>query len=175
MTIDAYTITVPVFVRSLGALSALLGKAEAWSEAHRVDPAVLPGCRLIADMYPLARQVQTACDFAKNATARVAGVEAPAFADDETTLAELRARIDRTLAVLGGIDPALVAAAAGRTIEFPMGPGKRGRMEATAYLLHYALPNFHFHLVTAYGILRANGVEIGKPDFLGAVPGLEFV
>jgi len=175
MTVDAYTISVPVFVRSLGALSAVLDKAEAWSAARKVDPAVLPGCRLIADMYPLARQVQIACDFAKNATARVAGVEAPAFADDEKTLAELRERIARTLAVVAGVDPALVAAAPGRTVEFPMGPTRRGRMEATAYLVHYALPNFHFHLTTAYAILRANGVELGKPDFIGAVEGLEFV
>lgn len=175
MTLDAFTISVPVFIRSLEALDGILDKAAAHAEAKRVDTAVLGQTRLVPDMFPLTRQVQTACDFAKNATARVAGIEAPRFDDGERTIGELKARIDGTLAFLRQVDPAAVAAGADRSIEFPLGPQRRGRMPALAYLLHYALPNFHFHLTTAYAILRASGVDIGKIDYMGKVPALEFV
>ncbi len=175
MSIDAYTISVPVFIRSLEALSGILDKASAWAAARRADPVAVGQTRLVPDMFPLTRQVQTACDFAKNATARAAGIEAPRFEDGETSLDDLKGRIARTLDFLRSVDPAAVAAAPGRTVEFPIGPQKRARMEASDYLVHYALPNFHFHLTTAYAILRGAGVEIGKLDYLGAVPRIAFV
>lgn len=175
MSIDAYSVSVPVFIRSLEALSRILDKASAWAAARRADPVVIGQTRFIPDMLPLTRQVQTACDFAKNATARLAGVDAPRFEDTEASLDDLKARIARTLEFLRSIDPAAIAAAPGRTVEFPVGPQKRARMEAANYLVHYALPNFHFHLTTAYAILRGIGVELGKMDYMGAVPGFEFV
>ncbi len=157
MSIDAYTISVPVFIRSLEALSGVLDKAAAWASARRADPAVVAATRLVPDMFPLSRQVQTACDFAKNATARLAGIEAPRFEDGETDLEALKARIARTIDFLRTVDPVAVASAPGRTVEFPIGPQKKARMEASDYLVHYALPNFHFHLTTAYAILRGPG------------------
>lgn len=172
MALSLHAASAPVFVRSLEALSAILDKAEAWATNRRVDPAVLAAARLIPDMFPLSRQVQTACDFAKNATARLAGQEPPRFEDTERTLAELQDRIARTVAFVRSVDPAAIDAGASREIVFPMGPNVRGRMQGDDYLIHYALPNFHFHLTTAYAILRGAGVEIGKRDYMGAVPGL---
>lgn len=170
MSLSLHAASVPVFVRSLEALSAILDKAAAWCEARKVDPAVLCATRLIPDMFALSRQVQIACDFAKNTSARLAGVEAPKFEDTEKTIAELKDRIARTIAYVQSLDAAAVDAAPGREIVFSVGPNQM-KMEATGYLTHFGLPNFHFHLTTAYAILRQAGVEIGKRDFMGKVPG----
>ena len=171
MTISTYTTSVPAFLQTLEALSAILGKASDFCAAKKIDPAVLCATRLIPDMLPFSRQVLIACDFAKNGTARLAGVEAPKFDDTETTLVELQARIAKTIDYVKTVDPAAVAAAPGRIIEFPVGPNKM-KMEAALYLAHFVLPNFYFHVTTAYAILRASGLEIGKRDFMGTPPGL---
>jgi hypothetical protein len=171
MSLSIYQSSVPVFERGLKALDALLDKAAAHAEARKFDPAVYIGTRLRPDMFPLSRQVQTACDNAKNASARIAGVEAPRFEDNEATLGELKARIEKTLAFLGGLDPKAFDGAAEREIVFPVGPNKM-KMKGGDYLLHFVTPNFYFHLTTAYAILRQSGVEIGKRDFLGQVPGI---
>lgn len=171
MAISPYAASVPVFIRSLKALDAILDKAAAWCEAKKADPAVLASTRLIPDMLPLTRQVQTACDFAKNGSARIAGIEAPAFEDSEKTISELKDRIARTIAFLTTIEAAALDAAPGRIIEFSVGP-KRMKMEAVTYLLHWVIPNFHFHYVTAYDILRSSGIDVGKRDYMGEVPGI---
>ncbi|MDR3497277.1 MAG: DUF1993 domain-containing protein [Ancalomicrobiaceae bacterium] len=171
MAIAPFAASVPVFIRSLKALDAILDKAAAYCEAKRVDPAVLCATRLIPDMLPLTRQVLIACDTAKNGTSRISGIAAPTFEDTEKTIVELKARIAKTLDFLGTVDEAAVDAAPGRIIEFPVGPN-RMKMEAVAYLLHWVLPNFHFHVVTAYDILRASGLDIGKRDYFGDVPGM---
>jgi hypothetical protein len=125
-------------------------------------------------MLPFGRQVQVFSDNAKNVPARLAGVEAPRFEDTEATIPELKARLDKTLAFLATVDKAAVEAGATREIVFPIGPQK-AKMRGDDYLLHFALPNFYFHLTTAYDLLRHAGVEIGKRDYLGAVPGFAFV
>jgi uncharacterized protein len=164
------TASIPVFELSLGALSALLDKAEAHAEAKRIDPAVLLGARLYPDMFNFTRQVQAACDQAKNGAARLAGNDPPRYEDNETTIAELKARITKTIAFLKTVDAASIDAAVDREITFPLGPTRKGHMKGIDYLNHFALPNFHFHVTTAYDILRHSGVEIGKRDFLGAIP-----
>lgn len=171
MPLSLHAASVPVFVRSLRALDAILDKAAAYCAARKVDPAVLGGTRLIPDMFALAKQVQVACDFAKNTAARLAGQEPPKFEDTEKTIDELKARIARTIAFIESVDAAAVDAAGGREIVFPLGPNKM-KMEAADYLVHFALPNFHFHLSMAYAILRQIGLDIGKRDYMGVVPGL---
>ncbi len=163
------SMSIPAFEISLRALWAVLDKAAAYAEAKRIDAATLLGARLFPDMFPLLRQVQSACDQAKNAGARLAGVEPPTFAADEKTIADLKARIDRTIAFVKTLDVAALDAAADRDVAFPLGPNT-GHMSGADYLRHFALPNFYFHLTTAYDILRHCGVEIGKRDFLGAIP-----
>ena len=169
MSLSVFQSSVPVYERSLRALLAILDKAGAHAEARKFDSAVYLATRLRPDMLPFARQVQIACDNAKNAAARLAGVAAPVFEDKETTLDELKARIRATLDMLQTIDPKAIDAGADREIVFPVGPNKM-KMQGANYLLHYAMPNVYFHLTTAYDILRYCGVEIGKRDFLGAVP-----
>lgn len=163
---------IPTFITGLQAMDAILAKTEAFCTAKKIDPAVMVATRLMPDMLPLARQVMIACDHAKNGCARLAGLEAPRFEDTETTLIDLRTRIARTLDYVRSVDTALIDAAPGRIIEMKIGPNSM-RQEASLYLLHFVLPNFYFHLSTAYAILRTSGLEIGKRDFLGAVPGLE--
>jgi uncharacterized protein len=160
---------LPSFEIVLNALSGVLDKADAFAAAKKIDPAVLLGTRLAPDMFSLTRQVQVACDQAKNATARLAGVEPPKFADDETTIAQLKARIAKTLAFLKSLDAKAIDAAAEREIVFPLGP-KQGHMKGDDYLTHFVLPNFYFHATAAYAILRHCGVDIGKRDFIGAIP-----
>eukprot|EP01037_Dinobryon_pediforme_P006251 gene6251-6319_t len=166
-----YEATISAFTQQLNALSAILDKAAAHAEAKKIDPLVLTSARLAPDMLPLTRQVLIACDFAKNTSGRLAGGEIPKFADDEKTFEELKARIAKTLGYIAQIDAAKIEAAAGRDIEFTIGPNKM-KMEAAAYALRFALPNFYFHSTTAYDILRHNGVELGKRDFMGTVAGL---
>lgn len=161
--------SIPVFEVGLNALSALLDKAAAHAEAKRIEPAVLLNARLFPDMFPFTRQVQTVCDQAKNGGARLAGIDPPRYEDTETTIPELKARVAKTLAFVKTLDAGSIDAAASREISFPLGP-RTGRMKGADYLNFFVLPNFHFHLATAYGILRHCGVEIGKRDFLGNIP-----
>ena len=157
---------VPSFVHSLTAFSKILDKAEAHAEAKKIKPEVMPQLRLIADMLPLWRQVTIACDHAKGACARLSGTEVPTFADTETTLAELQERIANTIAFIQTIPDAAFAEAEGRTITVKAGP-REVTFAAPQYYGAYAIPNFYFHMTMAYSILRANGVEVGKGDFLG--------
>jgi hypothetical protein len=161
-----YDASVPVFRQMLGSLAAILAKAEAQAQEKKTEQALLQA-RLFPDMFPLTRQVQVAADFAKGACARLAGVEVPRFDDVETTLAELQQRIARTLAFIDTLAPEDIADSAGRDITLKVGQNER-QFKGQPYLLHYALPNFYFHTTTAYAILRHNGVEIGKKDFIGA-------
>lgn len=167
-----HAVAIPTFITGLQAMDAILAKAEAFCAAKKIDPTVLVATRLMPDMLPFARQIMIACDHAKNGSARLAGLEAPRFEDTETTLVDLRARIQRTLDYVRSVDPARIDAAPGRIIEMKIGPNQM-RQEASLYLLHFVLPNFYFHVSTAYAILRSSGLDIGKRDFLGAVPGLE--
>ncbi len=162
--------SVPAFLVGLGALSGLLDKADAFAAAKKVDPSVLLQFRLAPDMYPFVRQVQIATDQAKNGAARLAGIEPPRFEDDETTLDALKTRLAKTIAFLKTLDRQAIDAAVGREITFPRGQNKVGRMKGADYLVHFVLPNFYFHVATAYGILRHCGIDIGKRDFLGAIP-----
>jgi uncharacterized protein len=161
--------SIPVFEIGLNVLSALLDKAEAYAEAKRIDPTVLLGLSLFPGMLAFSRQIQRACDQAKNGGARFAGVEPPSHEDSEKTIAELKARIAKTLAFLKTLDTRKIDESAEREITFPLGP-KKGHMRGSDYLNHFAVPNFHFHVTTAYGILRHCGVDIGKNDFLGDIP-----
>lgn len=161
--------SLPVFEIGLNALSGVLDKAAAFVAAKKVDPAVLLGWRLTPDMFALARQVQVACDQAKNGSARLAGAEPPKFEDNETTLDQLKERIAKTVAFLKTLDGKAIDASADREITFPLGPNK-GQMKGGDYLNHFVLPNFYFHLTAAYAIVRHCGVEVGKRDFLGGIP-----
>jgi len=161
---------LPVFEIGLDALSAVLNKAESYATAKKIDPAVLLRSRLSPDMFDLVRQVQIAADQAKNGSSRLAGVEAPRYEDNETTIAQLKDRLAKTVAYLKTLDRKAIDASADREITFPLGPEKKGLMNGADYLDHFVLPNFYFHLTAAYAILRHCGVDIGKRDFLGAVP-----
>ena len=171
MSITMYQASVPVFVHMLKALSGVLDKAEAHCTAKKIDPAVITGSRLIADMFPLTRQVQIACDFAKGVTARLAGVDVPSWDDTEKTIADLKARIQKTITFVEGFKAAQVDGSEGRDIAIKIA-GNPVTFKGQPYLLNFGLPNFYFHTAAAYSILRANGVEIGKRDFIGAVPGM---
>jgi uncharacterized protein len=171
MSLSLYQSSVPVFERSLAAFVGILDKAEAHAKARRFDPANYLALRLMPDMWPLVRQVQAFCDHAKNAPFRLAGADPPVIENTETTITDLRARIEATLAHLKAVDAGEVDGAADRNVVVPVGPNKM-KMQGDVYLVHFVLPNFYFHLTTAYDILRAAGVEIGKRDFLGAVPGI---
>ncbi|HXW30135.1 MAG TPA: DUF1993 domain-containing protein [Xanthobacteraceae bacterium] len=162
--------SLPVFEIGLNALSATLDKAVAFATARKIDPSVLLNSRLSPDMFPLIRQVQIATDQAKNGAARLAGIEPPRYQDDETSMDQLKARIAKTVAYLKTIDPERVNASANREISFPLGPTDKAHMTGADYLYHFVLPNFYFHRTTAYAILRHCGVDIGKRDFLGAIP-----
>ena len=162
--------SIPVFEIGLNALSAILYKAETYAAAKAIDPSVLLNARLFPDMFSFTRQVQSACDLAKNGGARLAGIDPPRYEDNEKTIAELKARIAKTLAFVKTLDAKKIDESADREITFPLGPNNRGQMKGVDYLNHFALPNFYFHLATAYDILRHWGVEIGKRDFLGAIP-----
>jgi hypothetical protein len=160
---------LPVFTIGLNALSGVLDKAAGFAAARKFDPAVLLAWRLAPDMFALARQVQVACDQAKNGAARLAGVEAPKFEDNETSIDALKERIAKTVAFLKSLDTQAIDAAADKEIIFPLGQGY-GQMKGDDYLDHFVLPNFYFHLTAAYAIVRHCGVEVGKRDFLGAIP-----
>jgi uncharacterized protein len=162
--------SLPTLEITLNALSAVLDKAEAFATAKKIDPAVLLRTRLAPDMFDLTRQVQIATDQARRGAARLAGVEPPSAPDNETTIAQLKERIAKTVAFVKGLDRKAVDASAEHEITFPLGPEKKGHMKGDDYLNHFVLPNFYFHCATAYDILRHCGVEIGKQDFIGQIP-----
>jgi hypothetical protein len=171
MTLSMYQASVPVFSQMLKALSGVLDKAEAHATAKKIDPAALLNARLFPDMFALTRQVQLASDFAKGPAARLAGLTAPSFEDTESTFPELKARIEKTLAFLGTLKPEQIDGSEGREITIKL-RDKLVTFAGQTYLIHFALPHFYFHVTTAYDILRHNGVEIGKRDFIGSVPGM---
>lgn len=160
-----YHATIPVFRQMLGALSAIMDKAAAHAEAKKIDPSVFTSGRLAPDMLPFTRQIFIATDFAKGASARLCGIEVPKYEDTETTFAELKARIRKTLDFLGTLKQAQFDGAEARDVTIPL-RGEQTTFKGRAYLFHFALPNFYFHTTTAYDILRHMGVEIGKPDFI---------
>jgi uncharacterized protein len=162
--------TLPALEIGLNALSAVLDKAAAFAAAKKIDPSVLLNSRLAPDMFPLTRQVQLATDLAKNGASRLAGLEPPRYEDTETTIDQLKARIAKTIAHLKTLDPKKIDAAGQRELTFPLGPVNKGQMKADDYLNHFVLPNVYFHLTAAYAVLRHCGVDIGKEDFLGAIP-----
>ena len=166
MTVSMYDASVPVVVRGLTNLSAILDKGAAFAEARKIEPSVLTGARLAPDMLPLNRQVQIASDSAKGAAARLAGAEVPSFADTETTFPELQARISKTIDFLQALKPGAFEGAEARSVTLP-GPNGEIKFSGQEFLFSFALPNFFFHITTAYDILRHNGVEIGKMDYLG--------
>ncbi len=172
MAISMYQASVPPMIQGLRALSGLLDKAAAHAAARKIDPAVLLNARLFPDMFPMMRQVQIACDFAKGVPARLAGVDVPAFEDKEKDFADLKARIDRTIAFVQTLKPAQIDGSEDRDVTIKLG-GNPVTFKGQTYLINFALPNFYFHATTAYAILRHNGVELGKRDFIGQVPGME--
>ncbi len=167
MPVSMSRLSVPVFKRGLGALSAILEKAEAHSVAKKIDETAFVQARLYPDMHPLARQVQIASDTAKGAVARLSGQDVPSFADTETTFAELKDRVAKTLAFIHSVAPDAIDGSETRTVVLNTRNGSK-TFEGLDYLLGFALPNFYFHLTTTYAILRHNGVELGKMDFIGA-------
>jgi hypothetical protein len=168
MSTNLYQSSVPAFLQMLNSLSSILTKAAAHAEAKKIDPSVLINARLAPDMFPLVRQIQTVSDNAKGAAARLAGVDVPSMADTETTFAELQQRIAKTAEFLKGLKPAQFDGTADREITLNLG-GQKVSWKGSIYLTHFALPNFYFHAATAYDILRHNGVELGKRDFLGSI------
>ena len=168
MNTNLYATSVPVFQQLLSALSAVLAKAQAHAEARKIDPAALLQARLYPDMFPLLRQVRVAGDFAKSVAGRLAGVDLPSFEDKEQTFDDLRARIAKTLAFLDGLTPQQFEGSASREIVTQAGTPKEKRFAGQSYLLNYGLPHFFFHVATAYNILRHNGVEVGKTDYIGS-------
>ncbi|GBL46553.1 hypothetical protein SFMTTN_2368 [Sulfuriferula multivorans] len=166
MSISMYLASVPPILRALTNLRAILEKAAAHAEARKIDPAVLVNARIFPDMLPLVRQVLIATDNAKGAASRLAGMEPPKYEDNETTFQELMARIDKTIALLQTFNPEQIDGSEDKTISLPM-HDKTLTFKGMPYLLEYVLPNIYFHVTTTYAILRHNGVEIGKQDFLG--------
>ena len=167
MSISMSAASLPVFRQMLDSLGQILTQAEAHAVSKKIEPEVLLQARLYPDMFPLLRQVQIAADFAKSVSARLAGAEVPAYDDNETTFADLHARLAKTLEFVASLDPTLIDGSEQRDIVLRPGTPKEKRLSGHSYLLHYGLPQFFFHVTTAYAILRHNGVEIGKADFMG--------
>jgi hypothetical protein len=163
-----YTASVPPMIRSLTNLRSILEKAADYAEAKKIDPAVLINARLYPDMYPLSRQVQIATDVAKGAVSRLAGLEPPKYEDNEATFDELLVRIDKTLALLKSFKPEQLEESENKAIVLPL-HDRTINFKGLPYLLDFVLPNIYFHVATVYAILRHNGVEIGKKDFLGNI------
>ena len=162
-----YDATVPVFIQTLGALSGLLTKAEAHCKAKNIAPEVLLGARLYPDMLPLTKQIQIASDFAAKTCARLTGSEVPTTSDTETTFDELKQRIAKTIDYVKAFKPAQFEGADAKDVTFPVGPNNSMTLKGQQFVNRFAFPNFYFHAATTHGILRHNGVEIGKRDFLG--------
>ena len=161
---------ISTFEIQLKALARLLDKAEAHATAKKFDVSVLLNSRLAPDMLPLSGQIQQACDFARRGAARLAGLEPGSVESKETTIAELKERIDNTIAFVKSVDAAAIDASAKRVITLPLGPNSKGEMSGADYLNHFVLPNFYFQSTIAYAILRHNGVELGKLDFIHGIP-----
>lgn len=168
MTISMHAASVPVFKQMLGSLADILGKAVAHAEARKFDPAVLLQSRLYPDMLPLLRQVQIACDFAKGVSCRLAGAEMPSHEDTEQSFDDLQHRIAKTLSVIENLAPAQFDGSEQREIVLRPGTPKERKLDGQSYLLAYGLPQFFFHVNMAYALLRHNGLEIGKKDYMGA-------
>jgi hypothetical protein len=166
MTMSMYQASVPAFTRALNSLAAILEKAEQHASAKKIDPAVLINARLFPDMFPLAKQVQIASDAAKGGAARLAQATPPSFEDNETTFAQLIERCRKTVAYLETLKPEQIDGSEDRTVSWQSRSATKS-MQGQPYLLHHLLPNVFFHVTTAYDILRHNGVELGKQDFLG--------
>ncbi|MBG9387084.1 DUF1993 domain-containing protein [Caenimonas aquaedulcis] len=166
MSISMYSASIPVFKAMLGNLSHILDKAVANAESRKYDPSVLLQYRLAPDMLPFTRQIQIACDAAKNGISRISGVEAPKFEDNEASFPELKARIQKTIDYLSSVPADKLDGTEAKEITFPVGRETTRTMTGEAYLKHWALANFHFHVTMAYAILRHNGVELGKADYL---------
>ena len=166
MSFGMYAASVPTFLHMLKNLTAILEKAEAFAKDRNIEPEVLVNWRLAPDMLPLSNQIQIAADFAKGTTARLAGAQVPSYPDEETTLAELKARIAKTVKFVEGFKPKDIDGSETRDITLTVG-GQEMRFKGEPYLVHFALPNFYFHVTTAYDILRRCGVDIGKRDFIG--------
>lgn len=167
MTSAIYTASIPVFKQMLAGLREVLAKADAHASAKKIDPNALLQARLFPDMFPLLRQVQVATDFAKSVSARLAGVEVPKVEDTEQSFADLQSRIASVLAFIEGLDVARFDDAATREIITQAGTPKEKRFSGESYIFNYGLPHFFFHTTTAYAILRHNGVEVGKKDYIG--------
>lgn len=167
-TLSLYDVTVPIFVKSLTQLSVCIDKARMFAEEKKIDEHSILQSRLVLDQFPFVRQVQIACDNAKGCTARLTGMIAPVMEDTEASFKELEERIAKTIAFLNTVTPEQFDGGMDRKVELPYFPGKH--MLGSEYLLSYALQNFLFHVTTAYSILRHHGVNIGKQDFVGALP-----
>lgn len=167
MSFSMYEASVPVFTQILNSLAAIIDKAETHANEKNIDPAALLQARLYPDMFPFLRQIQVAADFAKGCSARLAGVEVPRYEDTEKSFADLRERIARTLAFINDLPRDAIEASDQRDIVTGSGAKVR-EFKGQDYLVHYALPHFYFHATTAYALLRHNGVEIGKKDFVGS-------
>ena len=168
MSLSMYQATVPVYARGLANLKNILTKAAAHAAAKKIDESVFISARLAPDMFPLNRQIHIATDFARGTVTRLTGAEPPAWEDTETTFAELIARVDRAIAAVNGFTAAQFEGAESRTVSRKV-RGELKTMPGITYLQQYSLPNFYFHCATAYAILRSNGVEVGKGDFIGAL------
>jgi uncharacterized protein len=167
MSISMYSASVPVFQRMLGNLSHFLDKAQAYADSKKFDTAVLVNSRLAPDMLNFATQIRIACDASKLAISRIAGIEVPKFEDKETTFDELKARIQKTLDYLATVKPEQLNGTEAKDITFPVGrEGQTRTLSGEDYLKHWATPNMYFHVTTAYALLRHNGVDLGKTDFL---------
>jgi hypothetical protein len=162
-----YDATVPAYLQILGSLSGLLTKAEAHCKAKNIAPEVLLGARLYPDMLPLTKQIQLACDFAAKGCARLTHSEVPSTPDTETTFDELKQRIAKTIGYVKAFTPAQFEGADAKDVTFPAGPNNSITLKGQQFVSSFAFPNFYFHAATTHGILRHNGVEIGKRDFLG--------
>ena len=169
MSISMYSASVPVFARALENLRAWLAKAEAHAQAKKFDPQVLLAARLAPDMLPFTKQIQIACDSAKFGIARLSGADAPKFDDTESTIADLRARIDKTIDYIRSVPAARIDGTEDKDVVVPRRDGSM-TLKGEFYLKHYVLPNVFFHATIAYALLRHNGVDLGKSDFLGAIP-----
>ena len=167
MTFSIYQASVPVYIRQLQALTSILDKAAAYASQRRFDPAVLIEARLYPDMLPLRRQVQIACGHAVRGSARLSGAEPMSLEDKASSIDDLKALIAKTLEFVRGVDAKKMEGMEDREITFPIGDNRTMTLKGSEYLLHFSMPNFYFHVTTAYDILRHNGLEIGKDDFMG--------
>jgi uncharacterized protein len=167
MSLSMHAASVPVFQQMLGSLNDLLAKAEAHATEKKLEPDALLRARLFPDMFPLIRQVQIACDFAKGVSARLAAADVPVYEDKEQTFAELQALVAKTIAFIGSLPASAFDGSETREIVIRPGTPKERRFAGQAYLLSYGLPQFFFHVTTAYALLRHNGVEVGKRDYMG--------